>query len=169
MAAQENEQGKTHSRRLFLKLGMGGLVLSALASLAALARFYKPKVLFEPPTKFVAGKPNDFPRGEIVTRFLDKQKVIIIHGDNGIYAFLAICTHLGCALNFESQARIFKCPCHGSNFNIDGKVIAGPAPKPLNRTALFLDTLGRIVVDKADLTTKPEGPNKNRFVLNVTA
>lgn len=45
--------------------------------------------------------------------------------------FATRCPHLGCSVGFDSTAHIFKCPCHGSQFNIKGEVIHGPAAAPL--------------------------------------
>jgi menaquinol-cytochrome c reductase iron-sulfur subunit len=45
------------------------------------------------------------------------------------------CTHLGCAVNWNSQAKQFQCPCHGGKFDIDGKKVAGPPPRPLDQYA----------------------------------
>jgi len=50
-----------------------------------------------------------------------------------IIAFSPQCTHLGCAFRYEEQKKTFLCPCHTSNFDMDGKVIDGPAPRPLDR------------------------------------
>lgn len=41
------------------------------------------------------------------------------------------CTHAGCAVNWAAKSQKFVCPCHGSEFGIDGKVLKGPASKPL--------------------------------------
>jgi Rieske Fe-S protein len=47
--------------------------------------------------------------------------------------FLAVtCSHLGCSVNFNKDAKRFECPCHGSRFSIDGQVIHGPALFPLS-------------------------------------
>jgi Rieske Fe-S protein len=43
----------------------------------------------------------------------------------------AICTHLGCVVPWNSAEKKFKCPCHGSQYNRDGKVVRGPAPLSL--------------------------------------
>jgi len=53
--------------------------------------------------------------------------------ETAVVAFNPACTHLGCAYHWESGSAQFECPCHGSIFSIDGKVTAGPAPRPLDR------------------------------------
>ena len=50
-----------------------------------------------------------------------------------VIAFAPQCTHLGCAYHWEDSKKEFLCPCHTSVFSIDGKVISGPAPRPLDR------------------------------------
>ena len=50
-----------------------------------------------------------------------------------VVAYAPQCTHLGCAYHFEEQQNQFVCPCHDSLFAIDGKVLGGPAPRPLDR------------------------------------
>jgi menaquinol-cytochrome c reductase iron-sulfur subunit len=53
--------------------------------------------------------------------------------DHNVVAFKPACTHLACAYHWEEQGKEFLCPCHGSAFSLDGKVLAGPAPRPLDR------------------------------------
>jgi menaquinol-cytochrome c reductase iron-sulfur subunit len=52
---------------------------------------------------------------------------------NEVAAFSPHCTHLGCAYHYNSGIREFVCPCHASNFALDGKVLTGPAPRALDR------------------------------------
>lgn len=53
--------------------------------------------------------------------------------DRRILAFGPQCTHLACAYHWENPQNKFVCPCHGSEFAIDGKVLMGPAARPLDQ------------------------------------
>ncbi|MEU0738746.1 FAD-dependent oxidoreductase [Streptomyces sp. NPDC006134] len=50
-----------------------------------------------------------------------------------LHAVSPRCTHLGCLVGFNAAERAWECPCHGSRFDTDGKVIQGPATRPLER------------------------------------
>lgn len=54
-------------------------------------------------------------------------------GDGKLVAFAPGCTHLGCAYHWDEKNKNFLCPCHTSTFGTDGKVLAGPAPRALDR------------------------------------
>jgi cytochrome b6-f complex iron-sulfur subunit len=41
------------------------------------------------------------------------------------------CTHLGCTVRWDNEEQLLRCPCHGSRFSDDGKVVKGPAERPL--------------------------------------
>jgi menaquinol-cytochrome c reductase iron-sulfur subunit len=58
---------------------------------------------------------------------------VIKKPDGSITAFSPWCTHLGCAYHWDSSQHDFACPCHGSRFSLDGKVLVGPALRPLDR------------------------------------
>ncbi len=58
---------------------------------------------------------------------------LIVQDDNSIgdFGINAICTHLGCVVPWDSGSNKYKCPCHGSQYDANGKVVRGPAPLSL--------------------------------------
>ena len=115
----------------------------------AMGRFMYPNVLFEPPTSFKAGKPEDYPPGVVDTRLVDQYGVWIVHDSGKIFALIAICTHLGCPPAWLAAQNKFKCPCHGSGYYKSGINFEGPTPRPLERAKIFVSPDdGHIVVDK---------------------
>lgn len=66
----------------------------------------------------------------------------------GVVAFAPQCTHLGCAYHWDERKNEFLCPCHSSSFSLDGRVLSGPAPRPLDRYDVRLENnkllLGRV-------------------------
>jgi len=58
---------------------------------------------------------------------------VVKNGPQSAVAFSPQCPHLGCIYHWEDDLGAFKCPCHASAFGVDGKVLAGPAPRPLDR------------------------------------
>jgi Rieske Fe-S protein len=63
---------------------------------------------------------------------LSGEKVAAYRDESGeLHALSPICTHLRCVVHFNSEERTWDCPCHGSRFEIDGRVRSGPAKRPL--------------------------------------
>jgi menaquinol-cytochrome c reductase iron-sulfur subunit len=58
---------------------------------------------------------------------------VVRNEDDSVVAFGPQCTHLGCAYHWDEARRQFVCPCHRSLFSIEGRVLGGPAPRPLDR------------------------------------
>ncbi|MEK6633955.1 MAG: ubiquinol-cytochrome c reductase iron-sulfur subunit [Nitrospirota bacterium] len=65
--------------------------------------------------------------------------------DGQVRVFSPMCTHLGCGYRWDGEEKQFKCPCHGSVFDIEGKVVAGPAPRPLDLLPSKIEN-GRLLV-----------------------
>jgi nitrite reductase/ring-hydroxylating ferredoxin subunit len=61
----------------------------------------------------------------------DVAGIFFVQKGNGYVGFEQTCTHLGCPVAWNAAANQFQCPCHGSKFDRDGQVVAGPAPTPL--------------------------------------
>jgi len=55
------------------------------------------------------------------------------------------CVHLGCTVPFRNDCDSFKCPCHGSHYNVDGEYLDGPAPRSLDRFQLSFQGTSVIV------------------------
>ncbi len=62
-----------------------------------------------------------------------------------VTVFSPMCTHLGCGYHWDGTGQQFKCPCHGSVFDLSGRVVGGPAPRPLDALPSKVDN-GRLLV-----------------------
>jgi cytochrome b6-f complex iron-sulfur subunit len=120
---------------------------SMVTTLAAVRSAF-PRILFQPPSTFKAGRPQDFAIGEVSEKFKQDYRVWIIRGEDGFYALFAKCTHLGCTPRWLATEDKFKCPCHGSGFYRTGINFEGPAPRPLERLKITLAEDGQLVIDK---------------------
>ena len=135
-------------RRFFLLVGWWSFVATTLGTAGASLRFFFPNVLFEPPAVFKVGFPSEYEVGKVSTKWLQKYRVWVIRTREGFYAIQAICTHLGCTPAWLPLESKFKCPCHGSGFDMKGINFEGPAPRPLERIAISLADDGQILLDR---------------------
>lgn len=119
-------------------------------------RFFFPRTLFEPKTSFRVGFPSDFGFG-VDTRFQQKHRIWVVRNAEGLFVISAICTHLGCTPDWVGSEQKFKCPCHGSGYDSEGRNFEGPAPRPMDRAHVELDADGQIVVDLSRVYKCPPG------------
>ena len=139
------------SRRYFLELiGAGSIIASAVGSAILSLEYLSPNVLHEPPLKFKAGSLDEYPP-DSVTMIVDQKAYIVRAKEGYFYAMSAVCTHLGCITGWKSDEGIIACPCHGSRYDKEGNVIAGPAPRPLQRFQISLGDKSELVVDKGTI------------------
>jgi cytochrome b6-f complex iron-sulfur subunit len=119
-------------------------------------RFLFPNVLSEPPSRVKIGFKDQYEEGKVVDRYKDANFWVVRY-QGVLYALSTTCTHLGCTPNWLESAGKFKCPCHGSGFYITGVNFEGPAPRPLERWAIFEGEDGQLVVDKSKKFQKELG------------
>ena len=74
-------------------------------------------------------------------------KIMVVHiGDGSLFAVSSVCTHKGCDVNYDKKLGYLLCPCHGSEYGLDGQNIKGPATRPLKRYTIRTDNAHVIIV-----------------------
>jgi menaquinol-cytochrome c reductase iron-sulfur subunit len=131
--------------------GLGALMGFAIAVPAAVYLLIPPKsrkgdqwVEATDLTKLEEGVPEEvvFRRNRVDGWKVSSEKTtawVVKKANNQAIAFASQCTHLGCAFRYDESKKTFLCPCHSSNFNLEGKVIDGPAPRPLDRYVVKIE------------------------------
>jgi len=68
----------------------------------------------------------------VIGFFGDDERALVANKDGKLLAMTAVCPHAGCTVGFNAKKKTLDCPCHGSRFELDGKLIQGPAQEPLS-------------------------------------
>ena len=71
--------------------------------------------------------------------------VWLVRRGGEVRALSTTCPHAGCFVDWEARAGRFACPCHASAFDLDGKTVAGPAPRPMDALEVEVRD-GRVLV-----------------------
>jgi len=135
-------------RRGFLTWAAGWTVAGAtlLTGMAGVLRFLVPNVRYEPSPRVRIDRPSHYPEG---VTYLEKYRVYLLRNGNAFRALSGVCTHLGCSVDTGGDGLGYRCPCHGSRFDGQGRVLIGPAPRPLPWWAVELAPDGRLVIDRS--------------------
>lgn len=130
-----------HSRREFIKRSLFGVfALLGLGSLFAGLRVLAPSSWRNKKLAWFPLVPEDevsrsgVKKAELVYAVAGKERkarVFIVSSPDRLTVLSAVCSHLGCLVNYRKESREFVCPCHGGKYDIAGKNIAGPPPIPL--------------------------------------
>jgi cytochrome b6-f complex iron-sulfur subunit len=91
-----------------------------------------------------AGPAGNYAADGVYGRYRDLGVFVVRKGDR-LFALSAICTHRRCKIKAEAD-RSFYCPCHGSTFDPDGRVITGPAKRDLPVFPTSVDEQGNLLV-----------------------
>jgi cytochrome b6-f complex iron-sulfur subunit len=92
----------------------------------------------------------------------------IVKDTDGSYwiALFQRCVHLGCTVPFRDDCVSFKCPCHGSHYNVNGEYLDGPAPRSLDRFALSLSG-ENVMIDTGTLNSRVPHPDNTTLLLTI--
>ena len=139
-----NNQDATIGRRRLITYLLGFSVLATMAGV------FTPIIGYLwPPKRASAGGSGrvqvgtivDFPAGQgVVVPVNDKPVIIVNTAQGGLKAYSAICTHLGCIVEWDQPRQFILCPCHDGRFNaVNGAIISGPQPTPLPELELAVE------------------------------
>ena len=143
--------GDSVTRRLFLGLSAAAGVAYAAAIAYPIYRYLNSpaemaaslgavkEVLLKDAQKLAKGSALMF-------KFGSRPGVLIHHQDDSWTALSAVCTHLGCTVQYEPELNRIHCNCHGGVYDpVTGKNVSGPPPKPLTRYSTVVNDNGVLV------------------------
>jgi cytochrome b6-f complex iron-sulfur subunit len=131
-AAQLPHSGGT--RRNLVKIFLGGGLLASFASfLYPVLRYLVPPAVADlGGDEIVAAKLTELkPNSAKIFRFGSRPGLLIMNSDGTYRALSATCTHLGCTVQYRSDLRQIWCACHNGIYDLNGRNVSGPPPRPL--------------------------------------
>ena len=130
-----NNEIRNPARRRFLDYLLGTGVFATLAAIVyPILKFMVPPTIVEATqNSVVVGKNAEFPAntGKIF-KFGSKPGIIIRTEAGDLKAFSASCTHLSCIVQYDPASKQIICACHNGKYDLSGKNVAGPPPRPLD-------------------------------------
>ncbi|MGE5621089.1 MAG: ubiquinol-cytochrome c reductase iron-sulfur subunit [archaeon] len=143
---------RSYSRRSFIKrlLGIGALGFAASVLYPLLEYLKPPRQREVEVNSQSAGKIKDYPldSGRII-RFGNKPVLVIRTKEDNFKAFSASCTHLNCTVQYRGDMNVIWCACHNGKYDLTGKNIAGPPPRPLDEYKTMIKNDEIIIIKNA--------------------
>ena len=138
-------------RRGFLDwlIGLAGTTLGAFV-LYPVFRYLVPPPTPEAATRrVVAAKADELAPNSFKTFPFGSQPGILVRTVSGEYrALSAVCTHLGCTVQYRAPDRVIWCACHNGLYDLEGRNVSGPPPRPLERYVVHVEG-GDVIVERA--------------------
>jgi len=136
MAHSETSTTLDNGRRKFLNWFLGTAAGAFFVAVTyPLSRYLIPPDVGESTahTVTLALKPQDIkPNSGQIFRFGSQPAIIIRTAAGDLKAFTAVCTHLACIVQYRPDLTQIWCACHNGHFDLNGKNVEGPPPKPLD-------------------------------------
>jgi len=151
MANNETSLAVDNGRRKFLNWFLSTTAGAFLVSVTyPLSRYLMPPEVEESTASTVtlSIKPNDVKANSGQIFRFGSQPAILVKDTNGeLKAFSAVCTHLACIVQYRSDVNHIWCACHNGHFDLNGRNVEGPPPKPLEQFVVNVRA-EQIVVNK---------------------
>jgi Rieske Fe-S protein len=131
-------------RRSFINYLLGGGTLAWLGSvLFPVIKYMQPPEVPEAAQSQVTActltELQSTEEGYKTFKFGRELGIVVLLSDGGIRAFAATCTHLDCTIQYRSDLNILWCACHNGQYDMAGRNIAGPPPRPLEQWVVHHD------------------------------
>ncbi|MEW5976347.1 MAG: ubiquinol-cytochrome c reductase iron-sulfur subunit [Acidobacteriota bacterium] len=123
-------------RRRFMNYLMSTSLGATLAAIAypIIEFLIPPQVAEAPQSNVVAGSVNELkPNSGKIFKFGTQPGILVRTPSGELRAFSAICTHLNCTVQYRDDFEHIWCACHNGHYDLNGKNIAGPPPRPLEQ------------------------------------
>lgn len=146
----EDLNKNTKSRRDFLNWVLGiGFIGWISAIIYPILKYIVPPKKHEADVESISvGKVEDFKKfSGKVFKFGNKPGILVRLENGDFKAFSAVCTHLSCTVQFRPDLKLIWCACHNGQYDLSGKNIAGPPPKPLQEFEVIVKA-GEVFVKK---------------------
>ncbi|WP_041974504.1 ubiquinol-cytochrome c reductase iron-sulfur subunit [Geobacter sp. OR-1] len=119
-------------RRKFLGICLEGMASAAVAAVVYPVYRYLSPISGQETSGKVMFQESTISEGEAkFFQYAGSAAVVIKIKEHEVIAFSAVCTHLGCIVQWQKDKGEFLCPCHAGRYTAQGAVISGPPPKPL--------------------------------------
>jgi Rieske Fe-S protein len=131
---KRSASGIDTGRRRFINTLLGGAIIGWLAAMVyPLIRYLIPPKAAEanPTTLKIAQEASMAPGSAVMFRYGRKPGILIRTPDGQFAAFNAVCTHLDCTVQFKPDESVIWCACHNGRYDLTGRNISGPPPRPL--------------------------------------
>jgi Rieske Fe-S protein len=143
-----DKNGRRNFLKYFLSGGFAGF--AAITIYPILSFLNPPKQTEVEITSVVVGKVGDIKPGDSkIIRFGNKPVIIIRMDDNNFRALSATCTHLDCTVQYKKDEKIIWCACHNGKYDLYGKNVSGPPPRPLDKFNVIIKNDELIVSKEA--------------------
>jgi Rieske Fe-S protein len=122
------------ARRRIIEILLGGGLLASFASfIYPVLRYLVPPPVAElGGDQVIAGKISELkPNSAKIFRFGSRPGLLIRNSDGSYRALSATCTHLGCIVQYRGELQEIWCACHNGLYDLNGRNISGPPPRPL--------------------------------------